>query len=155
MVGQRRQVMLDCDLTIGQFANSMQRVYFICHLGYTPAIHDAAVLADLVETESWLYLAQVIVAMYLASEEADQTFTPAALAENCYNNLYRGAYGEEPQTPYHQQSAREQLTWEMIARHAATLCNADSVDNLQAVELMWGDKLLENAHTRGVILEPV
>lgn len=152
---REREPTLDNGLTATVMTESLQRVYVICIRGWTAAKHDATELADLYPTKGWEHVGALMFATLLASESADQTFKPADLAENCYNNFYRGATGQDPPVPYSKQTVRERLAWESVGRHAATVGHMDEIVGLPAIEFGWGSNLATVAQNRGMQLEPV
>lgn len=152
-----REKILDNGQLLPEFANSVQRAFSVGMLGLSGSSPSFEMLGHLEMTDGWLSVAAAVQAMYMASEGADQNYTPAELASLLYRAYHRGMTGDDPTIEYADRPTRERLCWEAAARHATWLIQATTEDlrELQDYEAKWGDWIIKSARNRGAILEPV
>ena len=146
-----RQFTLENGMTPEGITKSLQRSYAVAVIdGCTTEILD-----DLDINDGWIAVTEHILAVYGASNEADQSFTPDEFGLQLYKAFGRGMETELEQKPFEQLPIREQLAWEVVARHSAFVTQGDEedIDRLTDVELSWADRLPEYARQRGATFE--
>lgn len=155
-------LVLENGLTVPVLGLSCLRVFWICTHGKGSATYNPADTADLVPDAGWLSLAACAMSYYAASEEQLIALTVRQLAEQLRNAYYSGRDDAEEGTAsrpaeFDSLPVRQQLAWEMVARHAAGVTNADDdeVEALERFEPAWGDHVVEKAAQRSLTLEPV
>lgn len=139
---------LDNGLRPIRLARTLQRVYAIVMLdGVTDEDLD-----DLIVTEPWKSVTDFVLLTYGASIEADANFTVPQFAFLMHKAFCRDAANAQP---FEALPVREQLAWEILARHAAGVCQTDEdgLGDLDRVERSWGVRVHEYARKRGVTLE--